>query len=156
MASNKGDEEMRAIGGIIAGLIVGLLVTILVATIALRFTLTLPPGLDATDTNALLDTLAGMPTGAQLTLAAAWLVGALAGAWTARRISGLGWAAWVVTLLVTAYVLLNTLILPMASWMQVVWIAAPLVGGLVGNHLARGRVAPAAATTDAGDAPADL
>jgi hypothetical protein len=147
---------MRAIGGIIAGLIVGLLVTILVGTIALRFTMTIPSGLDATDTNALLDTLAGMPTSAQLTLAVAWLAWALAGAWTARRISGRGWAAWVVTLLIALYVLLNTLILPMASWMQVVWIAAPLVGGLLGNHLARGSVAPAAATTDAGDAPADI
>lgn len=147
---------MRAIGGIIAGLIVGLLVTILVAIIALRFVLTVPAGLDPRDTNALLDTLAGMPTGAQLTLAVAWLAGALAGAWTARRISGRSWAAWVVTLLVTLYVLLNTLILPMVSWMQVVWIAAPLIGGLVGNHLARGRVAPAAVSVDAGDAPADL
>jgi hypothetical protein len=147
---------MRAIGGIIAGLIVGLLASLLVAIVALRFTLTLPSGLDATDTNALLDTLAGMPAGAQLTLAVAWLAWGLAGAWTARRISGRGWAAWVVALLVTLYVLLNTLILPMPSWMQVVWIAAPLIGGLLGNHLARDRVTPAAATVDAGDGPADL
>jgi hypothetical protein len=147
---------MRAIGGIIAGLIVGLLVTILVAIVALRFVLTVPSGLDPSDTNALLDTLARMPIGAQLTLALAWLAGALAGAWTARRISGRSWAAWVVTLLVTLYVLLNTLILPMVSWMQVVWIVAPLIGGLVGNHLARGHGAPAAATVDAGDAPADI
>src|SRR4051812_22200424 len=147
---------MRAIGGIIAGLIVGLLVTILVAIVALRFVLAVPSGLDPSDTKALLDTLAGMPTGAQLTLALAWLVGALAGAWTARRISGRSWAAWVVTLLVTLYVLLNTLILPMVNWMQVVWIVAPLIGGLVGNHLARGRAAPVAAAVDAGDAPADI
>jgi hypothetical protein len=149
---------MRAIGGIIAGLVASLIATIVVGIIGLRFTLTLPPRLDASDTKALFDTLGGMPSGAQLALAAAWLIGAFAGAWTARRISGRAWAAWLVTLLVALYVLLDTLILPMPSWMQVVWIAAPLVGGLLGNHLARGRPAPAAATTDAdaGAAPADL
>ena len=147
---------MRAIGGIIAGLVVGLVATLLVGIIGLRFTLTIPAGLDTRNPDALLDTLAGMPTGAQLTLALAWLAWALTGAWTARRIAGRAWPAWLLTLLITIYVLLNTLILPMASWMQVIWIAAPLVGGLLGNHLARGARAPGEEVVEAGDAPADL
>ncbi|MBV9372695.1 MAG: hypothetical protein JO276_03820 [Sphingomonadaceae bacterium] len=146
---------MRAVGGIIAGLIVAMVVTILVGIIGLRFTFSVPSNVDAGNAQALLDTLGGMSAAAQLTLAAAWLLGGLAGAWVARRIAGAGWPAWIVTLLVAAYVLLNTLILPMPGWMQVVWIAAPLIGGLIGNHLGRGTAAPAAATTDeAGDAPA--
>jgi hypothetical protein len=147
---------MRAVLGIIAGLIAGMIAMIVIGVIGFWFTLTVPAGLNAGDTNALIDTLAGMPRGAQLTLAVGWFGWALAGAWTARRISGRGWAAWLVTLLVALYALLNTLVLPMASWMQVVWIAAPLVGGLIGNHLGRGAPVPAAATTDAGEAPADL
>ena len=147
---------MRVVGGIIAGLIADVVVTILIGFVGMLATYSVPPNIRPGDTNALLDTLANMPIGPLLALAAAWLIGALAGAWIARRISGRGWAAWVVTLLATLYVVLNAWILPMPSWMQVVWIAAPLVGGLIGNHLARGAPGPAAATTDAGEAPAEL
>ena len=147
---------MRAIGGIIAGLVVAVIVTILVGFVGMWLTFTVPANLRPGDTGALLDTLANMAVGPLLALAVAWLLGAVAGAWTARRISARGWVAWTVTLLVAAYVVLNAWILPMPSWMQVVWIAAPLVGGLIGNHLARGGAAPAAATTDAEEAPAEL
>lgn len=146
---------MRAVGGIVAGLIADVIVTILVGFVGMLLTFTVPANVQPGDTRALFDTLANMPVAPLLALAAAWLVGAVAGAWTARRISGLGWVAWVVTILVTLYVVLNAWILPMPSWMQVVWIAAPLVGGLIGNHLARGGpTAAAAATTDAEEAPA--
>ena len=147
---------MRAVGGIIAGLIAAAAITILVGFVGMLLTFRVPASVHPGDTRALVDTLANLPVGALSALAVAWLTGAIAGAWTARRISGLGWAAWVVTLIFAAYVVLNAWILPMPGWMQVVWIVAPLIGGLIGNHLGRGAVAPAAATTDAGDATADI
>ena len=147
---------MRAVGGIIAGLVAAFLVTIVVGFVGMLLTFTVPANVRPGDTAALVDTLANLAVGPLWALAVAWLCGAIAGAWSARRISGLGWAAWTVILLFAAYVLLNAFILPMPGWMQVVWIVAPLVGGLIGNHLGRGAAAPAAGTTDAGDAPAEI
>jgi hypothetical protein len=148
---------MRAVGGIVVGLVAATLVTILVGFVGLLLTLKIPANVRPDDMGAVIDTLANLAIGPLSALAIAWLFGALAGAWSARRISGLGWVAWIVILLVAVYVLLNTLILPMPGWMQVVWIAAPFVGGLIGNHLGRGAAVPAtAATTETPGAAAEL
>ncbi len=40
--------------------------------------------------------------------------------------------------------LANVLILPLPGWVQALWIAAPLLGGLIGNHLAKDGPVPVA------------
>lgn len=143
---------MQALAGIIVGLIVDVIVTILVGVIGFHFTFTPPAGLNPADPRALMEALGGLTVGAQLAMALAWFCGALAGAWVARRISGHRWAAWTVALLMTLYVVLNIFVLPMSASMQVVWVLAPLVGGTIGNGLARNRppapLEEAASTTE--------
>ena len=69
---------------------------------------------------------------------------ALVGAAVAKLIARRAWAAWTVTGLVTVYVVLSVLSLPLEAWMQAVTIAAPLLGGLIGNHFVAGRALEAA------------
>jgi len=49
-------------------------------------------------------------------------------------------------------VLVTTMILPMPGWLQAIAVAAPLIGGLIGNHLVRERSFAAAV---APETPAD-
>lgn len=147
---------MRAIGGIIAGLIAGFIAIIILGIVGLIMTYRVPAGLDPYDPNAVIQVVVGMPPGAKIALLIALFLGSAAGAWLARRIAGRAWAAWIVAILITIYFVLFALSLPLAEWMQALTIAAPILGGLIGSHLARGSAAPAAATTDAGDAPADV
>jgi hypothetical protein len=77
--------------------------------------------------------------------AVAQTVNALVGGMAAKGIAGRGWAAWTVAGFFAVYVLVTTMILPMPGWLQAIAVTAPLIGGLVGNHLVRERQ-PAAAT----------
>jgi len=137
---------MRAISGILAGLIAGFVATVLIGIVALSATFTPPAGMDASDSRQVLEAFAAMPPGARLALMLAWFSGGLAGAAVAKLIARAGWAAWTVAGLVACYVVLNTMVLPLPGWMQALSIAAPLIGGLLANHLVKD-AAPAAATT---------
>ena len=145
---------MRAVGGIIVGLIVGLIATILVGIVGVGATLSGPVQADMADPRQVVEAFANMGTTPKLALMAAWLAGGLVGALVAKLIARRAWAAWSVAILIALYVVLNMLVLPLPGWMQALSIAAPLVGGLIGNHLVRGGPAPAAATTDAAEPPA--
>jgi hypothetical protein len=147
---------MRAIAGIIAGLITGLLATILVGSIGVGATLSGPIRADVSDPRQVVEAFANMSLGPQLALMAAWFAGGLIGALIAKLIARRSWAGWTVAVLIAAYVVLNMLVLALPGWMQALSVVAPLLGGLIGNHLVRGGAAPAAATTDAGEPPADL
>jgi len=95
-----------------------------------------------------------MPQSAKIALMAAWLVGALVGAATGKLIARRGWVAWTVAALIALYVVLNVLILPLPGWMQALSIAAPLIGGLLANHLVKD-AAPAAEATTVEEPPAE-
>jgi len=149
---------MRGVLGIIAGLIAGIVATILVGSIGVIATLRGPLTADLSDANGVVETFVNLPLGPKIAMMLAWFAGGLAGALVAKAIARRSWAGWIVAILIALYVLLNMLILPLPSWMQVLSIVAPLIGGLIGNHLIREAPAAtaAAATTDAGDAPADV
>ena len=129
---------MRAIAGIIVGLVVGFAATILIGIIGIGATYSAPAGLEASNPRQVLEAFAEMPQGAQIALMLAWFGGGLAGALVAKLIARTGWAAWTVAALIAAYVVLNMLVLPLPGWMQVLSVAAPLVGGLIANHLVKG------------------
>jgi hypothetical protein len=147
---------MRALGGIVAGLVAGLVAAILIGIVGMGATMSgHPVQVDLNRPDRVIDAFAAMPTGPKLALVAAWFACGLVGALVAKLISRKGWAAWAVTLLVAAYVLLNVMILPLAGWLQALSVIAPLVGGLIGNGLVRGStIAPAATTTEAEEASA--
>lgn len=82
-----------------------------------------------------------LPLGLKIGIVLSWFGGALLGALSAKRIAGRGWAAWTVAGLFAVYVLLTVLMLPMPGWMQAVAVVAPLIGGLIANHLVGDRAA---------------
>jgi hypothetical protein len=142
---------MRAFAGIIVGLIVGFVATI---AIGLLVGIVYPSSasVDLNRPEQIIEAFAAMPFGAKLGLMLAWFGGALVGAIVAKLIARKGWVAWTVTGLVVAYVIANVFVLPMPGWMQALSIVAPLLGGLLGNHLVASRdTDPAPAMTTDGD-----
>jgi len=135
---------MRALIAIIIGLVVGLAVTI---AIGIAGGLLYPPSGTAslTDPEQVIEVFARSPLGLRIALMLGWFGGALAGAACAKLIARKAWAAWAVTGLIAAYVVINIFALPMPGWMQALSFVAPLLGGLIGNHLVGGAAADAAA-----------
>ena len=132
---------MRTIAGIIAGLVIGFVVTIIVGIVGVGMTFSVPEGINLSDSREVVDAFGTMPQGAKLALMLAWFAGGLSGALVAKLIARSAWAAWIVAALIAAYVVLNTFVLPLPAWMQVLSIAAPLIGGLIANHLVGDRAA---------------
>jgi hypothetical protein len=137
---------MRAVAGIIVGLIAGLIAAILVGIVGVGATFAVPAGIDPANTRQVLQAFAGMPPGSQVALAIAWLAGAFVGALVAKAIARKAWAAWTVVLLMTIYFGFGGLTLPLPIWAKALWIAAPLIGGFIGERLVK--AAPAAAAPD--------
>lgn len=128
---------MRAIAGIVLGLIVGFAATILIGIVGIGATYSAPAGMEATNPRQVLEAFAEMSLGPQIALMLAWFGGGLAGALVAKLIARKGWAAWTVAGLIAAYVVMNMLVLPLPGWMQALSVAAPLIGGLIANHLVK-------------------
>jgi hypothetical protein len=137
---------MRAVAGIVVGLIAGFIATVVIGIIGIGATFTAPAGMNVSNPQQVLEAFAQMPPGSKIALMIAWFSGGLVGALVAKLIARRGWVAWTVAGLAAAYVVLNILVLPLPGWMQALSIAAPLIGGLIANHLVKG--APAAEALD--------
>ncbi len=135
---------MRAVFGIIAGLVVGYVVLIAIGVAGVGATYSVPGNVNVYSSRQVVELMLSMPAGPKIALLVALFAGTLAGAALAKRISRRAWAAWTVTILYAVFAGLGVLPLPLAGWMQAVTVAAPLLGGLIGNHLVSGS-APAAA-----------
>jgi len=146
---------MRAVAGIVVGLIVSLIAAVLVGIFALGATFSPPPGTDATDMGEVARIFMAVPQKTLLALAAAWLAGGFAGALVAKLIARKAWVAWAVAIVVAVYFGLNAFLLLMPVQMQALWLAAPLLGGLLGNLLVGSGPAPAAMTTEVEAPPAN-
>lgn len=139
---------MRAVGGILAGVIAGGVAMVCVALVG---GLLFPSAarVDGFDTQAALAVFPSLPTGAKIAVILSWLAAALVGGMVAKKIAGGAWAAWTVTGVYVAYVLLTVNILPMPAWLQAMAVAAPLFGGLIANHLVADRRPFAETSADA-------
>lgn len=75
-------------------------------------------------------------SGAMLAVvAAAYFLSALAGSYTAAKISHRSWTIWLITLLVLAGAVWSLLQFHQPLWMQIASVAAPILGGLVAQRL---------------------
>ena len=142
---------MRALAGIVVGLVAGFLATIIIGIVG-GMIYPSPAGVEIANARQIIEAFVEMPLGAKVALMLAWFGGALVGAFVAKLIARSAWPAWTVTGLIAAYVVANTFVLPMPGWMQALSIAAPLIGGLIANHLVRDGVPDA---VDAADMSAD-
>lgn len=129
---------MRAIAGILVGLVVGFFVAVAVGVVVLGAAgaaAPSPANVNLSDPQRVVEIFAELPAAAKIGLMLAWFGAALAGASIAKLIAPRSWVAWTVTGLVALYVVANIFVLPMPGWMQALSVVAPLLGGLIANHL---------------------
>ena len=126
---------MRKILGSVLGAIAAMLVV--AAFGALANHLYPVPELQSDDPAALAAVVGSMPMAAKLLDVAGWLVGPLAGAWLALRISDWRVAGRIVTAVVLAGSIANIVLLPHPLWMQVCAVVLPVMGGAIGTWLHR-------------------
>lgn len=142
---------IRNILGIVAGLAVAVLAVMVVQALGHQL-YPYPADVDLNDPEQIARVFPTVPVAAKLFVVAAWFLGALAGAAVAKSIIGRDWAAWTIAVLIACAGIMNLFIIPHPVWMQISAVVAPLLGGLIANHLVRRREHPAAAATEAGDA----
>lgn len=141
---------MRGFLAIVLGIVAGLIAMFAIATIG---GLLFPSSavVDATNAEQIRGVFPTLPTGAKIAIILSWFGGPLVGGALAKWISGQGWAAWTTTAIFTLYVLLTVLILPMPGWLQALAVVAPLIGGLIANHLVPARAVLDPASENARD-----
>lgn len=126
---------LAVFGGILAGLAAMMVVSyvgdLLFPTMAVR-----APGGAIEQASA---TLANAPTGLKLFLVLAWFTGGLVAGLVAKLIARDGRIAWVAIGILTALTAVNIFVLPFPVWMEIANVLAPLLGGLIGNHLVGAR-----------------
>jgi hypothetical protein len=127
---------MRIVIGIVAGAVVAVLC---VAGIEMAGHLVFPPplGTDLTDPAQVARIMENVPWPALAFVAAAWFIGALAGASVANRIAGRALAGWIVILLVLAAGIYTMTTIPHPAWMWAMGILLPLIAGWLAQRLAR-------------------
>ncbi len=144
---------MRAILAILAGIIVALAVQAGVDWVTSQlypYAIT-----DIWDRRQVSDAMAARPTAALLLTVLGYFLAALAGGVVAKLIHRRGWACWVPAGVMAAIALILALAYPLAEWAWFATFVAPLIGGLIANHLvaadavAAAPAAPAAAEPEA-------
>ena len=93
------------------------------------------------------EAMAARPTPALLLTVLGYFLAALAGGLVAKLIRRRAWACWVPAGVMAAIALLISLNYPLAEWAWFATFVAPLIGGLIANHLIADRAdaeAPAA------------
>jgi hypothetical protein len=141
---------IRNILGIIAGIAVAVLTVMAVQGIG-HALYPYPADVDLNDPEQIARVFPTIPVAAKLFVVAAWFGGALAGAAVAKGLGGRGWAAWTIAVLIAVGALANIFVIPHPVWMQISAVVAPLLGGLIANHLVRRRETGRSAA-EAGDA----
>ena len=142
---------IRSILGVIAGIVVAVLTVMAVQALG-HALYPYPADVDLNDPEQIARVFPTIPLAAKLFVVAAWFGGALAGAAVAKAIAGRDWAAWTIAVLIAIGGLANIFVIPHPVWMQVSAVVAPLLGGLIANHLVRRRefaARPAASADDA-------
>ena len=130
----EGGMIMRMAIGIVAGLVVAFLCVFAVEYIG-HGLYPPPAGLDVHDPADQARLMEAMPAAAKAFVLLGWFVGALAGAWTAIRISGRSLAGWVVVLLVIAAGIATMVMIPHPAWMWAGGVVLPLLGGWIADRM---------------------
>jgi hypothetical protein len=142
---------MRGVVAVVSGILAGIAAIFIIALIG-GMLVPRPERMDGFSPEQLVAAFPTLPLAAKVAIVVSWFGGALAGAAVAKLIARRPWAAWTLAGVFAIYVLFSTLVLPMPSWLQAVAVLAPLIGGLIANHLIASRAAasePSAAEPDA-------
>ena len=100
----------------------------------------LPPGLDPTDREAIIEALRNVPAPALLWVVFSWFTGTLSGAYIALSVSRDAWTTWpaiTVEAVLLAAGVPNLMALPHPGWFWVMGLASFPLGAFTGIRLAR-------------------
>ncbi len=126
---------VRQILGVIAGVVVGGLIVFSVELVG-HSVFPPPVGMDLSNPDDMKQLISMLPTGALVMVLVGWLLGSLAGAWTADKIARNPIAGWIVAgifILLTAY---NFSVIPHPTWMMAAGILIPLLSAWIAGRLA--------------------
>lgn len=132
---------MRAVGGLIAGILIAFVIAIAATILAIAF-FPLPKGFEPKSQADLANYYLNAPVATLATIVIGRFLAALGGGWAGIAIGGARWIAWVIGVILSAYLLVEMSSIPHPLWMQITGIIAPLVGAAIAHHLA-GRARPA-------------
>lgn len=127
---------MKIVLGVVAGVVVAFLC---VAGIEAVGHLVYPPpaGTDLTDPAQVARLMEIVPAAALAFVAAAWFVGALAGAWVANAVAKRALAGWIVVVLVIVGGVATMLMIPHPYWMWAAGMVLPVIAGTLAQRLAK-------------------
>ena len=127
---------MRIVLGVVAGL-----ATAFVCVFAIEFVSHMvfppPPGTDVTNPADLERLMEIIPPAALALVAAAWFVGALAGAAVANAVAKRALAGWIVALLVICGGVWTMIVIPHPIWMWALGILLPLLAAWLAQRLTK-------------------
>ena len=136
-------SALRSIAAVVVGFIAASIVMMIVETINGRV---LYPELGraaegVTDRETLRAMLATAPVGVFLVVLVGWILGGIAGGWTAARVASQakGWHAVVVGALLTLAGVANNLMIPPPLWFWIVSLIVLMPATYLGARLAPGR-----------------
>ena len=140
---------IRAVLGVVAGLCAAVLTVMAVQALG-HALYPYPADVDLSDPEQIARVFPVIPVAAKLFVVAAWFGGALIGAAAAKAIVGRSWAAWAIAGFIVVGAVMNLFVIPHPVWMQLSAVIAPLLAGVIANHLVgRGGRAPSAEPGDA-------
>jgi hypothetical protein len=130
---------MRATLAVIAGVLAGMVAMMAVAYVGDMLFPTPAARAAGGAIEQATSAFANTPLQMRLCLVLAWFVGGLIAGVVAKLIVRDGRIAWTAIAILTVLTAINIFILPYPVWMEIANVLAPLVGGLVGNHLVAAR-----------------
>lgn len=134
-----GNPIARQALGVIAGVVVGGLVVFLVELVGHSLFPT-PPSTDLSNPEDVKRLISLLPVGALLMVLVGWLLGSLAGAWTASRIARTNMAGWIVAALFILLTVYNFTVIPHPLWMMAAGVVIPLVAAWIAARLSAPRI----------------
>jgi hypothetical protein len=145
---------MRAFLGALAGFFAGIAALLAIGFVGgMLYPISIDPHIEGTVEQAVA-AISNAPLPSLLFITLSWFVGGLAAGLVAKLIARRPGAAWSAAGIVTLLTFANVFLAPFPVWMAIASVAAPLIGGLIGNHLVKSAAAPEAATTD--EVPAEV
>lgn len=139
---------MRATLAVIAGVLVGMAAMMAVAYVGDMLFPTPPMRASGGAIEQATAAFANTPLQMRLCLVLAWFIGGIVAGVVAKLIVRDGRIAWTAIAILTVLTAVNIFILPYPVWMEIANVLAPLLGGLVGNHLVSARTEAMAASIE--------
>jgi hypothetical protein len=135
---------MRRVAGVIAGIVLAFVI-VQAAEMGVRAMVPFPRGMDEKNMTAIKAFVATLPPSAFVLVLAGWLIGTLAGTFTAAKISRTAMAAYVTGALLLLAGIGNAVVIPQPVWFSIISFVIFIGMTLVGARAAGQRTSGSAA-----------